>query len=215
MQRNLIVREHTRFETASDLELIENMALGDMDTKNSSEAFTEFHRRYAQTLYTTCYYICRIMANQEESAMDITESVLIKAFSYADSYNPNRASIKTWLNRIAQNEFNNYYVDHRRNHPLDMEPENEDVTLAIDDSPPIDRTKINGEILEQALDNLTPMERDIVMTHMFHKDIDNLDTQIPDEVMKELCKVYKKKPVTIRKIKSRAITKIRSFILKQ
>lgn|GEM_PF-4109116 len=216
MQRNLIVRERTGLESASDIELIEDMALGDFDKKGSSGAFAEFHRRYAQILYTTCYYVCRTLPNQDEAAADITENVLIKALSYASSYNPNRASVKTWLNGIAQNEFINYYSEFRRNHPIASEPGvDNDLSLVPDDSASIDRSKINGQSLEQALNLLTPMEKDIVMTHMFYKDIDNLDSQIPDDVMNELCRIYQKKPATIRKIKSRAIIKIKSFILKQ
>jgi RNA polymerase sigma factor (sigma-70 family) len=216
MQRNLIVREHTGLENTSDMELIEDMALGDFDKKSSSEAFAEFHRRYAQILYTTCYYICRTLPNQDEAAADITENVLIKALSYASSYNPNRASVKTWLNGIAQNEFNNYYSEFRQNHPIAPELGTvDDLSLVVDDGIPIDRSKINGQSLERALNLLTPMEKDVVMTHMFYKDVDNLDSQIPDDVMKDLCGLYKKKPATIRKIKSRAISKIKSSILNQ
>jgi RNA polymerase sigma factor (sigma-70 family) len=216
-QREILTRENTGLEALPDIEIIEKMGLGDIDRKRSAEAFAEFHRRYAKTLYTTCYYICRMMPNQSEAAADISENVLIRAFAYANSFNPNRASIKTWLNSIAQNEFNDYYTDFRINHPPQEEQTVEKGVpeLVIEDEMLIDRTKINGAQMELALGSLTPMERDIVITHMMHKDIDNLDSQIPGSVMADLSKAYKKKPQTIRKIKSRAMNKIKSFILKE
>ncbi len=202
----------------TDLELIERMSLGNFDEKKSSEAFEEFHKRYAAGLYSMCSYICRMLPDRYEAAAEITENVLMRTFAYANSYNPNRASVKTWLNKIAQNEFNKYYVDYRKNHPIEEEPEDSlggsDIEIEQEDSS-FDKSKVNGDNLELALNELTEMERDILMTHMMYKDIDNLDSQIPDEVMRQLCVAYKKKPNTIRKIKSRALTKIKTFILRE
>lgn len=218
MQRNILVRERTGLEKATDLEVIERMALGDLDEGKSNEAFAEFHRRYAVGLFSTCRYVCRMLPNPDDVAADLTEDVLIRAFAYSNSYNANRASIKTWLNRIAQNEFNDYYKEFRRNHPTiseEKETESNEVDLDLEDEAPFDRSKINGERLEIALGILDSMERDILMTHMIYKDIDNLDSQIPANIMKELCQIYKKKPNSIRKLKSRAMAKIKTFILRE
>lgn len=216
MRRNLILQEKTGLEQVSDIEIIERMSFGDLDKKKSHEAFAEFHRRYAEGIFSTCSYVCRMLPDSQEAAADLTENVLLRAFTYAASYNPNRASIKTWLNKIAQNEFNDLYAEFRLHHPNDSKDDSDDdIKLDVEDDTPIDRAIINGEKLEIALNTLNAMERDILMTHMMHKDIDNTDSQIPTSVMDDLCKLYQKKPFTIRKIKSRAISKIKTFILKQ
>jgi len=216
MGRNILLKEKTGLEHLSDAEVAERMSFGELDVAKSHSAFAEFHRRYAGFIFSTCSYVCRMLPDSQEVAADLTESILIRAFSYAGSYNPQRASIKTWLNKIAQNEFNDFYADFRKNHPVKVDDADlDDVSLKIEDDFQIDRKKINTEKMEAALNELTAMERDILLTHMMHKDIENLDSQIPAAVMTELCHLYHKKPYGIRKIKSRAMAKIKVFILKQ
>ena len=213
MGRSLILKEKTGLEQLSDIEIIERMSYGEVDTKKSHDAFGEFHRRYAEWVFSTCSYICRMLPDSGQIAKDLTEDILIRAFSYAGSYNPNRASMKTWLNKIAQNEFNDFYAEYRKNHSIEAAEEDRSTTLVIENDEPIDRSKVNTDRLGEALIHLSDQERDIVLTHMMHKDIDNLDSQIPAEIMDDLCRHYKKKPNAIRKIKSRAMSKIKAFML--
>ncbi|HEY5746110.1 MAG TPA: sigma-70 family RNA polymerase sigma factor [Chryseolinea sp.] len=214
MGKHILLKEKTGLENLPDIDIIERMSFSEHDAAKSHEAFAEFHRRYAEFIYSTCFYVCRMLPEPDEAAADLTERILVRSFSYAASYNPNRASVKTWLSKIAQNEFNDYYSEYRKHHPLAAEDDRND-TISIDsvDHEKVDRTKVNGGRIEMALDSLTPMEKDIVLVHMMYKDIDNLDSQIPKPVMDELCVRYDKKPHAIRKIKSRALIKIKAFIL--
>ncbi|MBT1697146.1 sigma-70 family RNA polymerase sigma factor [Fulvivirgaceae bacterium PWU4] len=223
MGKTILLREKTGLENLADAEIVERMASRSFDYQRATEAFAEFHRRYAKYLYSLCVYVSRLMPDPTETAIEVTENVLIRVFDYAKSYNPNKASIKTWLSGIARNEFNSYYSDYRREHPL-QHPEDEKENGATDsdrkvkfpeENVEIDRSKINSERLQVALDSLEPMAKDIVITHMLYKDIDNLDSQIPPEVMKELCERYNKTDKAIRQIKSRAMAKIKSIMLKE
>ena len=61
--------------------------------------FSQWFRDYQPTVYR---YVRFRLANRE-SAEDVTSQVFMKALRALDRYDPNRASPKTWLLRIARN----------------------------------------------------------------------------------------------------------------
>lgn len=82
--------------------------MGDSDriikfSTGKKETFERFVREYERRIFHTVY---RIVGNRED-AMDITQTVFLKAYEKFDLYEPSRKFF-TWLYRIAINESINF-----------------------------------------------------------------------------------------------------------
>ena len=76
----------------TDEQLMERLQNGETD------AIDELYRRYAGKLYAFCHN----MARSEDSA-DLVQDVFMRVITAARSFNPKRASFRTWMFRIARN----------------------------------------------------------------------------------------------------------------
>jgi RNA polymerase sigma-70 factor (ECF subfamily) len=64
-------------------------------------ALDELYARYAAKLYAFCFYTMR--ARCQEDAEDLVQDVFVRVIRSAHTFNPRRASFRTWLFRIARN----------------------------------------------------------------------------------------------------------------
>jgi RNA polymerase sigma-70 factor (ECF subfamily) len=77
----------------SDRELVDASIAGD------TAAFDEMMKRYERVVFRVAYTFC----NSREDALDITQSVFLKAFRSLETFR-NESLLKTWLIRITYNE---------------------------------------------------------------------------------------------------------------
>ncbi len=68
--------------------------------QGESFALDELYRRYAQQLYIFCYHTLRQNPQQAEDMVHDTFERIINA---AHTFNPRKASFRTWMFRIARN----------------------------------------------------------------------------------------------------------------
>lgn len=66
--------------------------------KGNTRALDELYRRYARPLYAFCATLTR--AHDPE---DIVHDVFLRVIESVDAFNPDRASFRTWIFRIARN----------------------------------------------------------------------------------------------------------------
>ena len=109
--------------------------------KQSKEQAEELVRRYYDEIYVFAYR----QTFNKDTAMDLTQEILISVLRSYDTYDPKKASLRTWIYRIATNRI----IDYRRSRtardheylPLD------EVEDAVSDSF-VQETE-NRELLEQ------------------------------------------------------------------
>ena len=80
---------------ASDEQLMEQLCQG------QTEAMDELYIRYAKKLYAFCYNVMR--ASDPGGAEDVVQDVFLRVIKAAHTFDPQRASFRTWLYHIARN----------------------------------------------------------------------------------------------------------------
>jgi len=79
----------------TDEQLMERLQQG------QTNALDELHRRYAKKLYTFCYHTTR--SRNPQDSEDLVQDVFVRVIKAAHTFNPKRASFRTWMFRIARN----------------------------------------------------------------------------------------------------------------
>ena len=112
--------------------------------------------RYGPALMT---FVGRIVTIQED-AEDVVQETFVSAYKHLEDYNPEKASVKTWLHRIAYHEA--LYLLRRRKRmaqiPLDV---GEDIPDELPDA-------TTAEQLDEAIQKLTPEEQ--MLLHIYYFD---------------------------------------------
>ena len=76
-------------------------------------------------------YVCRVISTRED-AEEVVQNTFMNAFRHLDDYKPERASLLTWLMRIATNEIRMYF---RKKQPslVSLDEEEDCLQLVSDD----------------------------------------------------------------------------------
>lgn len=76
-------------------------------------------------------YVCRVISTRED-AEEVVQNTFMNAFRHFDDYKPERASLLTWLMRIATNEIRMYF---RKKQPslVSLDEEEDCLQLVSDD----------------------------------------------------------------------------------
>ena len=77
----------------TDEQLMEQLQQGNV------RALDELYRRHARSLYA----FCRNLAPASHDAEDLVQDVFLRVIKSAHTFDPQRASFRTWLYRIARN----------------------------------------------------------------------------------------------------------------
>jgi RNA polymerase sigma-70 factor (ECF subfamily) len=134
-----------------DTDLVTRMKQGD------ARAFEAILEKYERAVFNVAY---RTVQDYDDAA-DITQTVFLKAYERARSYDP-RYKFFSWLYRIAVNESLNYLKRRRREVQLEGEladlSTDPDVRVAQDEQ---------SERIQKALMDLTPDYRVVVVLRYF------------------------------------------------
>ena len=118
---------------------------------------TQIYLEYRDRVMGYIYARLRSRADAEDLCQDVFEKVHTKL----DKFDPDKASISTWIYSITRSSVIDFY---RRSHPHDEINEN----IAVDDS--IDDDMLNDETLEElaeALEKLPTQLREIIVLRYY------------------------------------------------
>jgi RNA polymerase sigma-70 factor, ECF subfamily len=133
----------------SDARLVEGLPLDE-----SGDALRELYRRYAGELFG---FACNALGDRE-AAEEAVQDVFARAWRHASHYDPDTASVRTWLYAIARNRI----VDMRRrsaSRPPMAGPSSHAEPAELDE--PLEDAVLRWE-LAAALDRLSPEHREII-----------------------------------------------------
>jgi DNA-directed RNA polymerase specialized sigma24 family protein len=214
----------TDYQKLSVEELLATIA-ENADAKNVTfqKAFAEFKRRYAAYTYSVCKNTAAVKSICDRTEIEtIVNNTLLcisvgaktyKGLSTLSNESAKHSRVKGWLSAIARHEDFRYC---KNDSNKDFLFEN------IDDYPNLSDTLIYEEIeeppptaenilFEKALNMLSKKDKDILETYLFLQDENgNLDSVY----RMRLCHVWKVLPEHLRKVKLRAILKLKTIILK-
>lgn len=99
---------------------------------------------------------------QPETAEDLCAEVFVKVYKNIENFDPEKASVSTWIYHITQNSLIDYF---RTNHNNDFIELDENLVSVSDDD------KLSSdemlEHLADALDGLSERERNIIVLHYY------------------------------------------------
>jgi RNA polymerase sigma-70 factor, ECF subfamily len=133
----------------SDARLVERLP-----QDRSGEELRELYRRYAGELFG---FACNALSDRE-LAEEVVQDVFARLWRHADDYDPDKASVRTWLYAIARNRV----VDARRRaavRPGLAPPESEQPTEELDRE--LEQAVLRWQVAA-ALSRLSPEHREVI-----------------------------------------------------
>jgi RNA polymerase sigma-70 factor (ECF subfamily) len=155
------------------------MAVGREAAPATADSFDAVFNTYRDYVYTLTYAIL----GNDQDAEDVTQEVFLQVYKALPSYQPERASMRTWLATIAVNACHRYKRYRRRNlldriwHRSPPAEENDhtdgDDSLALVDlsiwGVPEDRVLQNEvrQVVKEVLAKLKPEHRSVLILHYY------------------------------------------------
>lgn len=126
----------------------------EITSQQSEKIFKDYHDKVLHLIYGKI--------NNYTLAEDLTSEVFLKVYSKLDTFDETKASISTWIYRIAQNTV----IDYFRTRKVYSE-----VPEEIAQESEIDDEILNNETLDALADALTELperDRDLIILHYYH-----------------------------------------------
>lgn len=83
--------------------------------------------------YNEIFHYIRKQTESNEDAKDLVQDVFMRIYEKYDSYNPDKASVRTWIYRIAHNQVINYLKKKYRYYKLNIDDKMLDFIMDKDD----------------------------------------------------------------------------------
>jgi RNA polymerase sigma-70 factor (ECF subfamily) len=133
---------------AVEAELLQAGQAGD------TAALERLLRMHKRSLFT----LCRSILGHADDAEDVVQETFLRALRALPGFRPGRASVRTWLFRIAVNTSLNWRRDHRSTAPWE---ETEPMEGAAADSP--EAIVLRRLQMQEALSELLPRQRVVLL----------------------------------------------------
>ena len=179
------------------------------DTGEAKEAFGKIYNKYKNDLWRLCQSVCGDDGNAD-LVFGATWKKILNSPIY--DYNKYGVSFNTWMSKIA----NRAWLDIKAKAILGSDAEMPEIAVAPEDfdcDEADESISINENLLEEALHQLSEKEYDVLLTYIEY-DTDQ-KKHVPDQIIEALKTKYQTTSVNLRKIKSRALQKVKDYIDKR
>lgn len=193
----------------SDADLLEYICT----TDNGEVAYQEFVNRYIKEVGEICKKLCKWRKLDEHIGLQITHDAFekvrrLKSYRKDTSRSNEKKAILGFFYIVCLNLFNDYYNKQKNKGEYVSQPNYFDqISESLKDKPQSNEER--KEITAKILKKLNQKEIRVITVDIEYK---RHQKYLPDEVISLLCEELNVKEAGIRKIRERAITKIKKEI---
>lgn len=127
--------------------------------KRDKPSFEQVYEEQFSYIYNVVY----MMLPHRENAEDIVSEVFMKAMESYDSFDPKKASVKTWLATIARNMVTDRYRSNARKQSVSIDDVEE---MSTEDEYEVYKDDVNREVAH-ILKQLSDEERELLVMRYF------------------------------------------------
>lgn len=128
------------------------------------EPFEKVYETYFSPIYN--YVYAQIL--HRERTEDIVSEVFIKAMTHYDSFDPSKASVRTWLTRIAKNTMIDEFRKNAGKGTVSLDSDENYVEPSCEDEYEMFQEDTEG-IVYEILQRISPEERELLSMIYFQK----------------------------------------------
>lgn len=142
-----------------DYRHLDDEALVALVRGGQQDALAVLYERYARQVYSLAFYLLQDPAQAEE----VTQEVFLNLWRRADTYNPARGRVGTWVMSMAHHRAVDYLRRRRRSAPLEPEMDPERTPSS---APSADEVLMREDLAREvraALARLPPDQRQVVV----------------------------------------------------
>lgn len=193
----------------SDADLLEYICT----TDNGEVAYQEFVNRYIKGVGDICKDLCKWRKLDEQIGVQIAHDAFekvrrLKSYRKDNSRSNDKKAILRFFYKVCLNLFNDYYNKNKNKGEYVSQPTYFDqISESLKDT--VYSNEEKREITLKILKKLNKKEIRVITLDIEYK---RHQKYLPDEIVSELCEELGVKEATIRKIRERAIIKIKKEI---
>lgn len=208
----LRITDVNQIQLLPDMDLLSELCSAEDDTI----LYNEFVNRFLPELKAECLAICSHRKIDQHVGIQVAHDVFekfrkYKSFESAETNTElSHKAVLVYLFSIARNLFNDWHNDQKKQNDGFVHKSYFDglrETITIPDTP--DLLKWQKDTALKIFENLNSKEKTVVLADIDHK---KNSSYLPDEISEKLAARLKVKKATIRKIRERAIAKIKIAI---
>jgi RNA polymerase sigma-70 factor (ECF subfamily) len=143
-----------------DFSMTEDEALMLAIQEGDSKAYESAVHKHLRSI---SYYAYRMLGNTRDTE-DITQETFLRLWTHADTWRAEKASLTTWLHRIAHN----LCIDYLRKDKSALSKEYEDDQESLDKPADVPDQTRSLEDLRHALDELPERQRSAIVLSHYH-----------------------------------------------
>ena len=178
----------------------------DSDREEAMSAFGELYDIYKDVLWGLCVKVCG-----DNATADLVYERTWKNIQNHPNYDylKYNVSFETWMSRIAHNAWRDVM---KKTVPMAEDTIDDIIASEVGEEEEEREPSANARLIDEAMAELTEREREILKIYLTYDTDKKL--HVPQDVLDELQKRYQTTPANLRKIKSRALEKVRDYVRK-
>ena len=213
-------RDAAAVRAASDAVLLTMMAQRHTDAATARMAWEEFYHRHCPYLYAVA---CKVGIVNASDRYDLVHETFLRVFEKANTFKgdgttdsaQSRIQVRAWIGRIAHNLFQDMLRKHGCLRLLG------DRAAAIQDDAKARPQSVGSDeppspamqAILQAIDSLSAREQEIIRVTWQYYTPGQKQQRLPHDVVAQLARDCNTTPENMRKIRERAMRKIKAMLL--